>query len=210
MKIKETSLFYEQILKLKNLAQNKVKSQKNQFEFKFSSITQSNHRYYEKLIDLYFEHKDFEFCCLVLDKEACNINIENYFPNGWDAYIAYSKLLLKKNIRQNEKICVIADYLQKPKISRKDYSREIQKLEGIFNACMLESHASLFIQAVDVLLGCVIRAYGMKTNPEKFIDQYKNQVSNSLKNKLARSSLAHHFTQQSPSYFSVWEFRPKK
>lgn len=209
LKIEHTCPIYQRFWNLKNLAQNRVKSEKGAFEFKFSSITQSNYRYYNKLIDIYFSFTDLEFCCLVFDKKNDKIQISKYFATTWQAYIFYSKILIENNIRQNENICVIADYLQKPRKSKLFYSQEVKKLPGVYNACMLESHASLFIQIVDVILGCVIRDYYRSLYPQKYVDQYKNKVSAYFKKKIKKTEMVGGFTVSEPNYFNVWEFTPK-
>lgn len=182
---------------------------KKTFEFKFSSITKTSYLSYCELIDLYFEFKDLQFCCLFFDKENPNIDINKYFKTTWDAFISYSKLLIRKNVKGDDRICIIADYLQKPNDSIKYYETEVKKLNCIYNTCMLESHASLFIQLVDVLLGCIVHDfYAFRAKRQK-VDKYKKEVCEYFKKKLGVKTLRNFTTKKKPNYFSIWEFNPK-
>ena len=67
----------------------------------------------------------FYFSAIIFDKQNPKINISKYFPNTWDAYISFSKMLI--NLKQNETITIIADYLTKPKNSDKYYEYEIER-----------------------------------------------------------------------------------
>ncbi|KAA3682856.1 hypothetical protein [Campylobacter fetus] len=112
---------------------------------------------------------------------------------------------------------VIADYLNRPK-DKPCYESEISKLKNVFNACMLESDTSIFIQIVDILIGAVVYRYKNPMNnnnarkPVKmqlveFIEEElfnkiksnenKNQFKGSLKDKF--SIFADNF------YFSVYD-----
>src|SRR3989338_13251 len=151
LKCEDTSALYEELRILKNRVESKLK--KGNFEFKFSSITGGSYEFYYELINLYSKFARLQFCSLVLDKVNPAIKIEEVFPDTWEAYIGYSKLLIKNNVKPNDSICIIADFLGKPKTSNKYYESEIRTLPIVYNATVLESHASLFIQLVDVLVG---------------------------------------------------------
>ncbi len=219
LKLVNTAPLYEQLQILKNRTESKIienaRRNNNQlprksFEFKFSSITDSSHIFYYDLIDLFFKFPDLSFCCLVFDKKNPNIDIIKYFPNLWDAYISYSKMLVENNINNNETICIIADYLCKPKSSTKYYETEMNKIKGVYNACMLESHASLFIQLVDVLIGSIVFDYKIFREEKIKSDKFKQRVCEFLKKKLKKTTLEGNFTVHIPNYFSVWEFKQNK
>jgi hypothetical protein len=108
-----------------------------------------------------------QFCSLVLDKTNPNIKISDVFPDTWEAYIAYSKLLVKNNVKPGDKICIISDFLGKPKVSNKYYEPEIKSLPVVYNATVLESHASLFIQLVDYWLGVWFTISGVHGNQKE-------------------------------------------
>lgn len=208
LKCEDTSALYEELRILKNRVESKLK--KGNFEFKFSSITGGSDEFYYELINLYSKFAKLQFCSLVLDKASPVIKIEEVFSDTWEAYISYSKLLIKNNIKPSDKICVVADFLGKPKISNKYYEIEIKKLPEVYNATVLESHASLFIQLVDVLVGCVVYDFRRSRQVEKKFDIIKGGVCNFLKEKLEVKILANNLTLHHPNYFSVWEFNPKQ
>ena len=151
-----------------------------------------------------------QFCSLVIDKNNPDIKVAEVFPDTWDAYISYSKMLIKKNIQDVDRICVVADFLGKPKASNKYYESEIRTLTNVYNATVLESHASLFVQLVDVLVGCVVLDFRRNRQPTKKYDVFKSKVCDFLKEKLGVETLTVNFTKHQPSYFSVWEFKPGK
>lgn len=219
LKCEDTSALYEELRVLKNRTESKLDLErqtkglpvkKGSFEFKFSSITRGSHEFYYDLISLYFKFTKLQFCSLVIDKANPGVKIEEVFPDTWEAYISYSKMLIKNNIKPNDKICVIADFLGKPKTSNKYYEPEIRALPAVYNATVLESHASLFIQLVDVLIGCIVLDFKRKRQPERKADIFKGKVCDFLKGKLEGQSLAGSFTKHQPNYFSVWEFKPKQ
>jgi len=218
LKCEDTSKIYESLQMLKNRAEahlNVVKkihrsaTRMKPFEFKFSSMTRESQKFYLEMIDLFLTYPKNKFCCFVIDKVNPKINIDEVFPNAWDAYISYSKLLIKKNVNRDEQICIIADFLGKPKSSPKYYELEIKQLPGIYNATFLESHSSLFVQLVDILVGSVVFDFRRTRQPENPHDFFKGQVCDHLKKSLNIDTLAKNITKSSDPYFSVWEFEPK-
>jgi hypothetical protein len=214
LRVEETATLYEQLVKLKNLARNKIiqrsghpPSQKP-FEFKFSAITKSSHTFYYDLIDLFFSFHELSLCVLVLDKKRPDINIDRYFHSTWDAYISFARLLVENHASQDENLCLVADYLGRPKASPLYFEEEISKVPNVYNVCMLESHASLYVQMVDVLIGSVVNDFKIKRGGYERHDVYKRKVSEFLKKKLGRETVAESFTSDRPNDFHVWEFSP--
>ena len=219
LKCDDTSALYEEFRMLKNRAESKLDLErqtkglpvkKGCFEFKFSSITRGSHEFYYDLINLYFKFTKLQFCSLVIDKTNPGVKIEEVFPDTWEAYIGYSKMLIKNNMKPDDRICVVADFLGKPKTSTKYYEPEIRSLSTVYNATVLESHASLFIQLVDVIIGCIVLDFKRARQPERKADVFKGKVCDFLKGKLGLQTLAGNFTKHEPNYFSVWEFNPKQ
>lgn len=219
LKCDDTSALYEELRTLKNRAESKLDLErqakglpvkKGCFEFKFSSITRGSHEFYYELINLYFKFAKIQFCSLVIDKANPGVKIEEVFPDTWEAYIGYSKILLKNNMKADDKICVIADFLGKPKTSNKYYEPEIRVLPNVYNATVLESHASLFIQLVDVMVGCVVLDFKRTRQPDRKYDTVRGKVCDFLKGKLGVKTLADSFTEHQPNYFSVGEFKPQQ
>jgi len=219
LKCEDTSVLYEELRILKNRVESKLDlerqtkelpAKKGSFEFKFSSITRGSHEFYYDIIGLYFKFTKLQFCSLVIDKANPGVKIEEVFSDTWEAYIGYSKMLIENSMKPNDKICVVADFLGKPKTSNKYYEPEIKTLSTVYNATVLESHAALFIQLVDVLIGCIVLDFKRERQPERKADIFKGKVCDFLKGKLEGQSLARNFTKHQPNYFSVWEFSPKQ
>lgn len=209
--LSDTSILYAELWKLKNKVESfldqKYKSYKKPFEFKFTKINKANFNFYLDLLELYFNFPDFRFCCFVLDKEDPKIDIGQY--DTWDYYIKYSITVIKNNVRKNENLFVIADYLGKPNDSLEYWEKSVNTIPNVYNAIMVESHASLFIQLVDVLIGSV--TYGYKIEKQSLEPNKKKlAVYEYVTNKLNRKSLVGGFTETNPSYFNVWDFCPKK
>ena len=114
-------------------------------------------------------------------------------------------MLIKNNVRDNDRICIIADFLGKPKSSNKFYRPEIKTSPVVYNATMLESHASLFIQLVDVIIGCIVYDFKKKRETFKKYDVFKLKVCNFLKEKLGIETLAESLSLHKPNDFCVRE-----
>ena len=63
---------------------------------------------------------------------------------------------------------------------------------------------------VDVMIGCVVLDFKRAREGERKFDVFKSKVCDFLKEKLSVDTLARNFTKKQPSYFSVWEFKPRK
>ncbi|MDP1760301.1 MAG: DUF3800 domain-containing protein [Candidatus Woesebacteria bacterium] len=218
LECEDVSVLYEELWRIKNQIESKLGLERNNrglsakgicFEFKFSNITGTSYKFYCDLIDLYFRFPSLKFCSLVIDKKNPNVKIDEVFSDTWEAYIGYSKMLIKNNINGNDSICILADFLGKPRASNKYYEPEIRTLANVYNASFIESHASLFIQLVDLLIGCVVLDF-RRSKEGKKVDEFKAKVCDYLKTKLGVQTLAKNFTKHAPNYFSVWEFRPIK
>ncbi len=212
LKCEDTSGLYQELQTLKNRVESRTNQErrskglapiKGGFEFKFADITDSFKKHYCDLIDLYFKFSDLQFSCLVIDK--INPDVKNIFPDTWEAYINYSKMLINKNINGDDKVCIIADFLGKPKVSNKFFEPEIRKVKSVYNAVFLESHSSLFIQMVDVLVGCVVFDFRRNRQANVKHDIVKGAVTDFLKGKLGVKDLANSLEIQRPNYFGVWE-----
>ena len=79
--------------------------------------------------------------------------------------------------------------------------------DNIFGVSRLESHSSLLLQVVDILLGCVMFDYKNQVGliSEKLAVK-QEMVVERLREKLNTKSLAQNKTYHKPNYFSVWEF----
>ena len=133
------------------------------FEFKFNRVDEISLSDYMGLIDVYIQFPNNYFCTLVIDKDDPTFDFREYFPAAWEAYIGYSKTLIKCNLKENENIALIADYVDMPHGSTKYYERQLNMIPQVYNTCRVESDASLYIQMIDVLLGCVVYDFKLQS-----------------------------------------------
>ena len=207
--IENTSELVESLSQLKATTRQNIKMKRGQaFEFKFNRITYETVTYYERLIDEVLS-SSARVVIFTLDKSDPKIDLKKYFKSTWDAHIAYTKLVLRNKMR-GKKCIVVADYFLRPKKNPKRFETEVSKLTSVLNATMLESHASILIQAIDVLTGCVnfhIKRKGMKSNTKS--GKMKERLAAYLAGKLRRKSLARVFKTNKPISFEVWKFKPE-
>jgi hypothetical protein len=194
------------------------------FELKFKYVNFTNNAIYAELLRKYLTLPACRFSAIVVDRQDEDFKPREIFANPWSMYLSYSALLLAGNMNNLDTcaICVLADDLTKPKSISTTFEdalrlRIAQKLKQdgcdrkIFNVTRLESHSSLMLQLVDILLGAVLydfkKASGLIS--EK-LGQRQEMVVKVLRDTLGRSTLADHFTANKPSYFNVWKMKWKK
>lgn len=195
---------------------SKIANSGKRFELKFSYINFSNNLIYKELINNYFNFPNIRFCALIIDRENQAL-LSDLEP--WDTYIYRAAMLLANNIKNIHpcKVCVLADDLTKPKEVRKTFeislkdniNKRLIKIginDSIFGVARLESHASLLLQIVDVLLGAVMYDFKNESGliSEKLSKRQENVVR-AIKQKLGVKSLTLNNTYHAPNYFSVWK-----
>lgn len=216
MKIQDSGPFNDTAHRIHDRAVSGLALAEAAFEFKFNSVTARSLRFYLELVDAYFAQPDYYFCAFVMDKARPNVNWQRFFGSVWEAYISYSKMVVRNNIASDEEVCLIADYFGKPKESQKYFEAEMRNCHGsrglfpgrVFNACMLDSCSSLMIQTVDVILGGVRYAFLLDREPGIPYDAEKRAISERIREHVGRPALSRSFTRPEPQYFSVWEFQP--
>jgi len=186
------------------------------FEFKFNTVKRVGLPYHLQLIDEVFAHPPSRFLAMMLDKHDLVAAAEEEAGSAWDSYIDYSRALVQNSRAAGESVCVLADYQGKPRASGRYYEHEILALANdptspgtIFNVCMLESHASLLIQVVDVLLGAVSYDFLRLREPAKGTDPCKVALADRLREHLGTDSLAFSAHQREASWFDVREVGAK-
>jgi hypothetical protein len=101
-----------------------------------------------------------------------------------------------------QEVCVIADYLGKPRKSPKYFESEVSVSVGksgpapgrVFNARMLDSCSSLSIQVVDLLLGGVRHAFLASREPGVPWAASKDAITVRIKQHVSVPTLAAGFT----------------
>jgi hypothetical protein len=216
LKLENTSALFESIQKLKDKY-----SKKKGFEFKFTDIRKDQHlEIHKELIDICFSYPEFSLSCIIIDKDSENHTAPD---STWEMQLDLSKRHVRRNVKADEQISIIADYLSKPKASPKYFEDELKRLQKVFNACMIESDSSVFVQVVDIFIGCIVYRYKIEygleveTTPKgklvKYIESKLELALHSHNNSSGKfkhhKKLAGAFTIFEPFYFSVYEKRKK-
>lgn len=204
MKVPQTPTLYEELSSLHKKAQSRINPR---FEFKFNRINRTNKDYYTDLVDLFFDFPELYFKAFLVDKQHPKFDMAAFFRSSWEAQISYAKLLLRNMINDDEQAAVMADYLNKPKAATRYFEDAVAGNSKIFNVCMLESDASLFVQFVDVLLGLVVYDCKIRRGVHSG-NAAKTSVLNSLKGHLDKQNLSTTLDVEGPPYFGIWKFRP--
>ena len=195
-----------------------IANSNRRFELKFQYINNVNNAIYSELIKRYFEFKNVRFCALVIDR------LDPHFPHTdlepWSVYIHRAAMLVVNNIKNIHPchLCLLVDDLTKPKNVTKTFEaslkEEVQKRlvkgsvdSSVFGVSRLESHSSLLLQIVDILLGAVM--YDFKKNVGLISEnQSKKQqpVADAIRKHLGTNSLGSSNTFHDPNYFSIWKY----
>lgn len=193
------------------------------FELKFKYINSTNNSVYKALIDKYFTFKNVRFCALVIDRKQQSSGNDKWKPvlNPWDVYIHEAAMLISNNIKNISpcQLAVLADDLTRPADIKKSFERSLADAivyrlsknnlpDKVFGVSRLESHSSLMLQVVDVLLGCVMFDFKKSSNliSEKLATKQEPVVL-AMRQQLAASTLAINKTYHKPNYLSVWPLR---
>ena len=187
---------------------------RNSIEFKFAQISKRGYAARaEKIIDLCLNHKPFYFCCFIIDKTK----IKHRDKTTWELQIEFAKKHIEEHCKDGY-ACVVADYLSRPKSVSETFEESLRKSSKVFNAFMVESESSIFIQIVDLLIGAIAYKYKLTKNPKFQASKYKLRVANFLENQLKikqqkakgkfpfKGKLSEQFViKEKDFYFSVYE-----
>lgn len=196
-----------------------IANSSKRFELKFKSINSSNNLIYKSLIQEYFKFKKVRFCALVIDRRDPKFPRVNLEP--WHVYIHRAAMLISNNIKNicPCRITVLADDLTKPKSVTKTFEKSLndftaKRLDkmGIENPIVgitrIESHSSLMLQIVDILLGAVMYDFKKEVDlVSERMEERQGIVVSEIKAILKADKLSQNRTYHSPNYFSVWQYR---
>lgn len=148
---------------------------KKKREVKFSKISShSDYSHIKKIIDFCFEQKGFSFYAFFYKKSMPSKK------STWDLQLEFAKSHIKDKCSNlpDEKVCVLADYLSKPK-NAISFEEALMRMDNVFNACMLDSETTIFIQIVDILIGAI--SYRFRNKQGSF---FKEKVCQYIEKKL--------------------------
>lgn len=122
-------------------------------EYKFTDVASHNLQGYIDLVNLYFGQDCFEFHALLVDRTDPGFSLAQWNNDPWQAYIALGRELLEYSLRRPA--FVIADFQGKPSRSTIGLEDEFCSVEQVKGCVRADSGTMIFLQVVDVLLGCV-------------------------------------------------------
>lgn len=129
-------------------------------EIKSNKIGRRNLKVMKEILDAVFDTPGIRFGCIVIDKEDTDFE-QGFKRNPYLAYEKFTEELLKKNIRRNEILIVLADYICTPdkvkfEINVKHQLNEYFDRLAICGVHRVESSGVNLIQVADLLLGAVV------------------------------------------------------
>lgn len=202
----------------------KIAKSTKTFELKFKLINYTNNAVYRNLVGTLFNYTEARFSTIVIDREDPNFKPGSIFSDPWSMYISYAATLIAGDLNnlKNCRICVLADDLTKPSGIKETFEETLRKkirsklrkdgkIRSIFNITRLESHSSLMLQLVDILLGSVMYDFKYEAGliSEK-LSERQGPVVGEVRKNLGKHSLAEHFTTNKPLYFNVWKMKWRK
>ena len=122
-------------------------------EYKFSEVTRFNLQQYIDLLNLYFTYPEPQFHALILDRLDPEYSLSRWTGDVWRAYADLACDLLKQQLDRD--VFAIVDLQDKPDKSPvyiEDMLGSALRVKGCLRAT---SDMSVYLQLVDVLLGCV-------------------------------------------------------
>ncbi|MEI6451856.1 MAG: DUF3800 domain-containing protein [Actinomycetes bacterium] len=135
------------------------------FEFRFSAITERTAGAHSEAVALLCAEPEWELRVVVFDKVKLEPDLTGTYGSEWDAQVGLTVDLVREIARPGERLCVLRDAVSRPSTTHVFFEKELERLgrdpafaAEIFGAVTMESHASLLIQLVDVVVGAVRHA----------------------------------------------------
>lgn len=122
-------------------------------EYKFSEVSRFNLQQYIDLLNLYFSFHEPQFHALIMDRLDPGYSLSRWNNDTWLAYADMARELLKQQLDRD--VFAIVDLQDKPDRSSvfiEDVLCSVPTVKGCLRAT---SDMAVYLQIVDVLLGCV-------------------------------------------------------
>jgi hypothetical protein len=132
---------------------NHLMSSSRHHEYKFSEVTAHNLQQYIDLLNLYFSFSTPEFHALLIDRRDQRFTLAQWKNDPWHAYAAIVKQLLQRRLKRD--VFAIIDLQGKPNDASIYLEDAVCGIPHVVGCLRATSDMSIFLQLVDVLLGCV-------------------------------------------------------
>jgi len=183
-------------------------------EYKFSAVSPYNVQEYIDLLSVFFAHPGPEFHSLVVDRTAPGFGLQTWGGDAWTAYCSLSSELLAQSLDRD--VFAIVDLQAKPDRSGHYLEETLCAVPHVTGCLRASSETSVFLQLVDVLVGCVqfdIRDQRRSYSAESKRGSAKRDLVRFLKGRLGLA-LNEAFLPDSAAYmrgedgcpFSIWRW----
>ena len=122
-------------------------------EYKFSEVTRFNLQHCTDILNTYFSFTGLEFHSLIIDRNNPGFGLGRWNNDPWIAYASFAKRLLDKSVSRD--VFAIVDLQGKPDSSPEHLEDILCSVESVKGCLRATSDMSIYLQLVDVLLGCV-------------------------------------------------------
>ena len=160
LKIADTAALTHGLARVRNRVCGRHGTAVPQFEFRFSAITERTARAHREAVGLLSAEPEWELRVVAFDKARLEPGLTAAHGSEWDARVGLTVGLVREIALPGERLCVLSDAVSRPSATGVFLERELERLARdpefaaeIFGAVTLESHASLVIQLVDVIVG---------------------------------------------------------
>ena len=140
---------------------------------------------YIDLLNLYFSFRKLEFHALLVNRVADGFSLDKWNHDEWKAYASFTRHLLDKSLDRD--VFAIVDLQEKPGNSPEYLEDILCSVESVKGCLRATSDMSIYLQLVDVLLGCVQFDWKDQHNyyrAESSRAQAKRSVVNFVKSRL--------------------------
>jgi len=165
LKIADTAALTHGLTKVRSKVCGRHGTAVPRFEFRFSAITERTAGAHSEAVTLLCAEPEWELRVMVFDKARLEPQLTAAYRNEWEAQVRLTIELVREIARPGERLCVLRDAVSRPSATHVFFEKELERLDRdpsfaaeIFGAVTMESHASLLIQLVDVVVGAVRHA----------------------------------------------------
>ena len=158
-------------------------------EYKFTKIRGANVQQYIDLLNLYFSFSEPQFHAVILDRQTPSYSLSRWNNDPWAAYAGITRDLLDSQLDRD--VFAIVDFQGKPGASAVLFEDVICEPAHVKGCLRAKSDISVYLQIVDVLLGCVqfdLRDAKMQYSPQSRPVAAKRELVNFLKSRLGLST----------------------
>ena len=122
-------------------------------EYKFNEVTRFNLQQYIDLLNLYFSFPEPQFHALIMDRLDPVYSLSRWDGDTWWAYAGLTRELLEQQISRD--VFAIVDLQDKPDRSSVYIEDVLCSVPAVKGCLRATSDMAVYLQIVDVLLGCV-------------------------------------------------------